>query len=812
LAFQLPNKTIMNKKLFFLLILFCNQVFAQWTSTSKPANAISAASDLQRDAKFSSDADGNTYYVWTDNRNNRTELFAQKLNALGVPEWTKDGVRVGLLASILTQEIRFSPKTIKPDGQGGALVVWHYYSDPNNLKSAVVYAQYIDNKGVVKRDGGFVASSTTQYSQDENTETLDISLENKQKINIIFSQRTSAQGTHKIIHKQFDFNDLRELKNSDVLDNTINPKALIDEKNNQLVIYAQQGSNHQVRRINFNTNATSTTTAFSASGETRIDLFRFDDDYNLIIGRTETNGGSQRVFAHKFDITGRSLWGISGHNLGNNVSFDIQIIPLSDGGGMATWIRDVQPIREFRAARFRADGTVAWEKEVVKPVQNLFLPNKLVSDGADGAFTMWFTADNNGNPVFTVQRIDKNGELTLGVNGLAMEGWSAFTDYRLLAHPKGGCIAIFGSSPTNGNLQSFDLFANRITNDGLYGIQNTITIDNTVKRDFSLGETIDVKFATSGDGFLANNQFNLVLLNRQTTIVRTLATDIKTTSSVRIPTDIIASDYFLRVVSTNPRAESNAYQVKIASLPPTPLLAAKQLAVCSGDRVEVTASGCNGTIKWMDNSTVNPITIAITQETEFTATCTIGSVESAKSAPVKVTVVAKPTVTLSNTGPYYVGDEVKLSASGGTTYEWRGPNAFSSTVQNPTIAKATLEMAGTYSVTARNTANNLTCANTATMQVAVNLLLSAEDEVFGVFKVFPNPAKSSISVEFIDSPNQKVLVKIHDLIGREVSVNQFIANGNKQTEKININSLQSGLYLLNINTSKGKLTKHILVE
>jgi hypothetical protein len=802
----------MKLKLTFLLIILLNQSFAQWTSSPKPANAISAAADLQRDAKFSSDSDGNTYYVWTDNRNNKTELYAQKLNALGVAEWAKDGVRVGLLANALTQDVRFSPKTIKPDGQGGALIVWHHYPEPTNLKSAILYAQHIDSKGVTKKDGGFTVSSTTQYSQDENTETVDISLETKTKINVLYSLRTSAQGTHKVIHKQFDFADLKEIKSTDVLDNTINPKALIDEKNSQLVIYAQQGANHQVRRINFNTNAVSTTTAFTSGGENRIDLFRFDDDYNLIIGRTETSGGSQRVFAHKFDVTGKSLWGTSGHNLGNNVSFDIQIVPLSDGGGLATWIRDVQPIREFRAARFRADGTVSWEKEVVKPVQNLFLPNKLVADGVDGAFTLWFTADSGGNPVYTVQRIDKNGELVLGANGLAMEGWSAFTDYRLLAHPKGGCIAIFGSSATNGNLQTFDLYANRITNDGLYGIQNTITIDNSVKRDFSLGETIDIKFTTSGDGFLANNQFNLVLLNRQTTIVRTLATDIKPTSSVKIPADIVASDYFLRVISTNPRAESNTYQVKITSLPPIPTLVAKQTAVCNGDRVEVTASGCSGTLKWMDNSTINPITISITQETEFTATCTIGGVESVKSAPVRVAVVAKPTATASNSGPYFVGDEVKLASSGGANYEWKGPNAFSSTVQNPSIAKGTLEMAGIYTVTIKNTANNLTCSNTATTQVAINLLLSAEDEVLGIFKVFPNPTKSSISVEFIDSPNQKVKVGIYDLIGRELLMNQYIANGDKQTEKIDINSLQSGLYLLNINTSKGKLTKHILVE
>ena len=53
-----------------------------------------------------------------------------------------------------------------------------------------------------------------------------------------------------------------------------------------------------------------------------------------------------------------------------------------------------------------------------------------------------------------------------------------------------------------------------------------------------------------------------------------------------------------------------------------------------------------------------------------------------------------------NGGPYGIGETIRLAAStvAGATYIWAGPNGFTSTLQNPTIANATVEMAGTYSV------------------------------------------------------------------------------------------------------------------
>lgn len=72
----------------------------------------------------------------------------------------------------------------------------------------------------------------------------------------------------------------------------------------------------------------------------------------------------------------------------------------------------------------------------------------------------------------------------------------------------------------------------------------------------------------------------------------------------------------------------------------------------------------------------------------------IVSVNGCQSAPVSttVTIQAIPVAVASNTGPYCAGAPILLNSSttstGTITYSWTGPNAFTSSVQNPTNATA----------------------------------------------------------------------------------------------------------------------------
>jgi len=111
------------------------------------------------------------------------------------------------------------------------------------------------------------------------------------------------------------------------------------------------------------------------------------------------------------------------------------------------------------------------------------------------------------------------------------------------------------------------------------------------------------------------------------------------------------------------------------------------------------------------NTSVSP-----TSTTTYTVTVTDNLLNTATDV-VTVTVIPPPTITATNNAPVCEGDVLNLfvTFSAGASYSWTGPNAFASTLQNPTIASATLLNAGTYSVTA----TAFGCSSTVQTTVAV---------------------------------------------------------------------------------------------
>ncbi|HWB64995.1 MAG TPA: gliding motility-associated C-terminal domain-containing protein, partial [Chitinophagales bacterium] len=163
----------------------------------------------------------------------------------------------------------------------------------------------------------------------------------------------------------------------------------------------------------------------------------------------------------------------------------------------------------------------------------------------------------------------------------------------------------------------------------------------------------------------------------------------------------------------------------ICCVPPT---IATVAPTCGGSNGSATATG-QGTAPWtyhwentagtvISNQTgVNgPNTISGLAAGQYFVTVT----DANGCSTAAIANVGNPTgvtASASNTGPYCVGGTISLHASTGTGFSWSGPNSFSSTLQNPTIAGATNAMAGTYTVTVTDAGG---CTATASTTVVVN--------------------------------------------------------------------------------------------
>ena len=152
-------------------------------------------------------------------------------------------------------------------------------------------------------------------------------------------------------------------------------------------------------------------------------------------------------------------------------------------------------------------------------------------------------------------------------------------------------------------------------------------------------------------------------------------------------------------------------------------------ASCGLNDGEIAATG-QGSAPW-DYVWANSVGTIIATHNNVNGTDSIGSLAAGNysltvtdnlgcSVAVSITVngVATATAVAANSGPFCAGQTISLTSSnGGTGYSWTGPGGYTSTAQNPTIASATLAMAGNYSVTVTY---GVGCTATDVTNVVVN--------------------------------------------------------------------------------------------
>ena len=142
---------------------FFNDIFAQriaangavmWTANGVP---VCTAAEHQQTSALASDGAGGAIIAWQDRRNGAYDIYAQRLNASGVPQWTADG-----LVICDSGQIQIKPRVVE-DGSGGAVIAW---SDMRNTMDFDIFAQRVNASGALQWGFG-TAVSAWLYNQEE---------------------------------------------------------------------------------------------------------------------------------------------------------------------------------------------------------------------------------------------------------------------------------------------------------------------------------------------------------------------------------------------------------------------------------------------------------------------------------------------------------------------------------------------------------------------------------------------------------------------------------------------------------------------
>lgn len=198
-------------------------------------------------------------------------------------------------------------------------------------------------------------------------------------------------------------------------------------------------------------------------------------------------------------------------------------------------------------------------------------------------------------------------------------------------------------------------------------------------------------------------------------------------------TGLIAGTYTLIEVMLGACSNTNTVPAVILSDPnaPAPPTVGSNSPLCQFSTLQLTASsGTVGTYTWtgpnsffsaQQNPSIVNVGVAASGPYNVTITDNMGCT----SQPSTVTVVVNPApnLTVNSNSPVCMGNTITLQASsttGGTTYQWTGPNSFLSIVPNPTITNASPANDGWYVATA--TGPNL-CTRKDSVDVVVGTVI-----------------------------------------------------------------------------------------
>lgn len=188
---------------------------------------------------------------------------------------------------------------------------------------------------------------------------------------------------------------------------------------------------------------------------------------------------------------------------------------------------------------------------------------------------------------------------------------------------------------------------------------------------------------------------------------------------------VTSSDLPTTIGSYDQTYNGGAYDIAVAKFCTPPIVTASaNTPLCAGQTLNLSTSG-GSTYSWsgpngFTSSLQNPVLPNVNSSNAGTYSVLVTTSGGCSgTATVNVTIGAQPVPVITSNGPLCAGQTLNLTATGGVSYSWSGPNGFNSALQNPSIANTSVSATGTYSVTVTGSSG---CTAMATLSVTINTL------------------------------------------------------------------------------------------
>lgn len=367
---------------------------AQWVNNG---TAVCNATLNQQYPQMCTDGAGGSIITWVDGRNGNNDVYAQKLDSMGVSQWAANGVGVCLDGSAQS-----SAKIIS-DGQLGAYITWL----DNRSGRLDIYMQRVDANG-----NPLWASNGIAVCSQESTQTnFDIIVDgNGDAILCWQDYRSRTANLYDIYVQKINNNGIAQWTTNGVgLSVTnreqTNPKIISDGSGGAIVVWEHTIATLEVyaRRID-NTGAPQWTAGGvvicnSANNQESPILLPDGSGGAIMVWhdyRTATNNAD--IYAQRVNSTGSVQWLANGVQLCNTAGnqLDPQIIADGNTGALISWRDYVTNANGCYMQRINNTGGSLWQSNGVKVSKLPLQPYDylMTTDNAGGAYISFRPANN----------------------------------------------------------------------------------------------------------------------------------------------------------------------------------------------------------------------------------------------------------------------------------------------------------------------------------------------------------------------------------------------------------------------------------
>jgi hypothetical protein len=334
---------------------------AQWTANGVP---LCTATGNQASQQIISDGAGGAIVTWLDLRSGNGDIYAQRVNASGTVQWTADGV-----ALCTATEDQDRPQ-IASNGAGGAFVTWE---DDRGGTLGDIYAQAIGASGVVQWTVNGIAICAAVYNQIYPTIVSD-----------------GAGGA--IVAWQ----DGRGGSDWDIYAQKVNASGTVQWTDNGVALCAATGNQGDAAIVS-------------------------DGAIGAIVTWYDDRSGSIDIFAQRVSVAGVVQWTANGVALcaatGNQYS--PAVVFAGAGGTIAAWTDERSGAGDIYVQSINAYGMIGFRAPIILSVQDV--PH---DQGGWVRITVESaSADNAQEPLYPVstynvwQRVDDPALLATGAEG-----------------------------------------------------------------------------------------------------------------------------------------------------------------------------------------------------------------------------------------------------------------------------------------------------------------------------------------------------------------------------------------------------------